>query len=142
MMNGANPKSSARWDFKTNRLVNCGPAHAWRAFCLLTGWPEDEMPREFKAALKPLGFPVLARARVVEHRPPELVRWEVTWRGLTSRQTFEFVAEEGATRVSFREELSGWNLIPFRLLFSPRGLSEGGEKWLALLAEKAEGSSG
>ena len=138
-MNQSRGKSSARWEFKTSRLVRCDPPRAWRAFCKLTGWPEGEMPREFKACLKPLGFRVLARARVLEHRPPEMVSWEVAWRGLVSRQTFLFLGEEGGTRVSFSEELSGWNLIPFRLLFSPRRLSEGGGEWLALLAREAEG---
>lgn len=129
------------------RLVRAPREVVWRVFAEAMDWPAwgpDGAGGGLGAALavKPLGWPIRARAWVEQARAGEAVAWRARWWGLTSRHSYIFADAPGGTLVRGREEITGWAILLLRPFFSPRRLSGQSGRWLTELALRAEAASG
>jgi hypothetical protein len=129
------------------RLVRAPREVVWRVFAEATDWPSwgpggPGVEMGAALAVRPLGWPVRARAWVEQARAGEEVSWRARWWGLTSRHGYSFADAPGGTLVRAREEITGWAILPLRPFFSPRRLSGASGRWLTELARKAEALAG
>ncbi len=125
-----------------SRLVRAPRQLVWRVFAELTDWPSWDPAGGGVMTVRPLGWPVRARARVTLARAGELVAWRVAWWGLASSQSYAFADAPGGTMVEAREEISGWTLLLLQPFYSPKRLSGEGGRWLKDLAARAEALAG
>lgn len=129
-----------------SRLVRAPRQLVWRVFAEITDWPSWDPAGGGVMTVRPLGWPVRARATVTRARPGELVAWRVAWWGLVSSQSYTLTnAPAGGmdgtmpgTLVEAREEITGWALLLLQPLYSPGRLSAESERWLKELATRAE----
>jgi len=129
----------------------------WEVFCRVMDWPQWNPlvsrtrwpaggqlsaggPFSFGIKLRPLGLPVMINARVEELVPQERVVWTGGWGGIRARHRFSFRDLADGCLVQSHEVLTGWGLLPARLLYSPRRLSQLTGQWLGALARQAEAS--
>ncbi len=135
------------WDLENVMVVQAPCWMVWRHMCDVLHWPAagqrimrpqaDE--QSFGYTLKPLGLPVRVKARITAARDMQLLAWQGRFWGINSEVKVRFVVEGvNATRIIFKENLSGLGLILFSALFSMAKLSKLNQNWLGAIAQDIE----
>jgi uncharacterized protein YndB with AHSA1/START domain len=143
------------YTLEESTLAGAPPEAVWRLLQDPNGWrvwwpacleveAKDRRPlhdgSELRLVVKPSWIAIRFQARVEVATPPRALIWLALGAGLSARHAFYLEARPSGTLVRQRQDLSGWGLLPFRLLrldVATRRMFRDSLKGLKRLAERS-----